>query len=215
MNAEQYDQLVHNAQRRLARSADPVGMPMAQVAAGLKLKSESPIEALLAGFLDVYLLPRITYDQQRKVPGRTCALRVDFMLTGDGLTVVLEADGKKHHKARDDELRDYELLGCAGVDEVWHFPGGALTRNVAAAMARFILTHRVWFRDSVDELFQDAGLAKAPAFTPVTSDGWHDLPTPRGGRTPYRGTVRRKKRATEPVDKAAPCRQRPESKTPF
>jgi hypothetical protein len=200
MNARQYRQGIQNrtSGRNLGKGAVTLDPAIDRIVAEFKVgtPAEGPIEVLLVDWLDRYIVPGVMREQQVRFPGHGRSLRVDCMLKRADVRIVLEADGHECHDATEDKIRDFELLACAGVDEVWHVPGKALVRDASAALARFVLTWSPWFREDTWKAFAANGVVAQETFKPVRNDGYYELPTPHGGRTKFYGTRRR--RVAEP-----------------
>lgn len=190
MTPRQYERLVANKGRK--RGPQPLADTMDRTLAPIKVnqRSQSPIEVLLADWLSQHLHASVTFSQQVKLPGHGRIHRVDCLLRRGQARIVLEADGEEFHNRRADEIRDFELLACAGVKEVWRFSGKALVRDVPAALARFVETHPHWFRPEVVGEFDRSGLKGQESFGPVIEDGSYEMPTPTRGRATYYGVKR-------------------------
>lgn len=188
MNDQQWAQTLQNRARR--RGPIHLDVVVAEVLADRSLlvgDSESPIEGIVAAFLGRHLMQSVRIHQNLELPGYAGRLRPDFFLFYDETGIVLEADGAEYHKdLAADRARDMQLFVRVGIDEIWHFPGSAIRRNVAATLARFVLTHPRWFQAEVRAEFEHACVVTSPAFLPLKEAGWYETPTPGRARATFR-----------------------------
>lgn len=191
MTERKFLQTVANKKHRTPIDRGPISFEISDIIDSITTLSESPIEVRISRFLTAHLRDEISIQQQKRVIGVGRNFRPDFVLSGAGLSVVIEADGKDFHTDKEkDERRDYEILVRNDIDEIWRIPGGAIVRSEAAAMCRFVATHLEWFADSVDSAIDLAGVRASRDFTPVLHDGWYAIPQTPGARTQFRGVKR-------------------------
>jgi len=106
---------------------------------------DSIIEIEFAREICKYLKEGVIIETQQELSTRLGNFRVDFSLLFDGKNLVIELDGKEHHKGTKDIWRDAFILGENKSDYIIRFKGKDIVHNLGECLYILIKLHPEYF----------------------------------------------------------------------
>lgn len=106
---------------------------------------DSIIEIEFAREICKYLKEGVIIEAQQEYSTRLGDFRSDFSLIVDGKNLVIELDGKEHHKGTRDLWRDAFILGEKKSDFIIRFAGKDIVHNLGECLYILIKLHPEYF----------------------------------------------------------------------